>query len=293
MCRLKNQILKKTICLKLSVFIVHLYLTGCGPPSLDANSIEDLFKDREQPVFHKYSVNGRIIHYVEVGETAKPFIVFIHGTPGSWRNFAAYMTDEELTRRASLIAVDRPGFGNSGYKQVIRSLQMQAEYLRPVLERNASGHGALVVGHSLGATIAVRMAMDYPELLCGLVLVAPSLDPELEKPRWYNRLAASSLVRWAVPTNLALANQEVMTLEKELRKMLPLWETINLPVTVIQGEKDALALPANADFAERMLKNDRTRIIRIKDAGHFILWKQPQVIQDAILKALDQNCRKS
>jgi pimeloyl-ACP methyl ester carboxylesterase len=111
-------------------------------------------------------------------------------------------------------------------------------------------------------------------------------------PRWYNRLAASSLVRWAVPTDLALANQEVMTLEKELRIMLPLWKTINLPVTVVQGEKDALALPANADFAEQMLKNDRTKITRIKDAGHFILWKQPQVIQDAILTALDQNCRK-
>ena len=290
--RLKNHIFKKTIYLKLSVFIVQLYLTGCGPPSFDANSIEDLFKDREQPVFHKYSVNGRSIHYVEVSETVKPLIVFIHGTPGSWHNFAAYMTDEELTRRANLIAVERPGFGKSDYKQVIRSLQMQAEFLRPVLERNASGHGALVVGHSLGATIAVRMAMDYPELLCGLVLVAPSLDPELEKPRWYNRLAASSLVRWAVPTDLALANQEVMTLERELRNMLPLWETINLPVTVIQGEKDALALPANADFAERMLKNDRTRITRIKDAGHFILWKQPHIIQDAILKALEQNCQK-
>ena len=288
----KDDLLKKNKTLLLSALIVQLYLIGCGPPSLDANSIEELFKNRRQPVFHKYSVDGRFLHYAEVGEPGKTLIVFIHGTPGSWNNFAAYMADEELTRRANLIAVDRPGFGKSDYKQVISSLQMQAEFLKPVLDRNATGYRALVVGHSLGATLAVRMAMDYPELLCGLVLVAPSLDPELEKPRWYNRLAASSLVRWAVPTDLALANQEVMNLEKELRIMLPLWETINLPVTVIQGEKDALALPANADFAERMLKNDRTKIIRIKNAGHFILWKQPQVIQDAILTALDQNCQK-
>jgi hypothetical protein len=53
-----------------------------------------------------------------------------------------------------------------------------------------------------------------------------------------------------------------------------------------------LALPANADFAERMLKNAPTKIIRLKDAGHFILWKQPHIIRDAILTALEQNCQK-
>ena len=41
----------------------------------------------------------------------------------------------------------------------------------------------------------------------------------------------------------------------------------------------------------QVLKNIKPRIIRVADAGHFILWKQPEIIRDAILEALDQNCQ--
>jgi pimeloyl-ACP methyl ester carboxylesterase len=67
--------------------------------------------------------------------------------------------------------------------------------------------------------------------------------------------------------------------------------SLKIPVTVIQGGKDGLVLPANADFAERMLKNKKPKIIRVTDAGHFILWKKPDIIRDAILGLLDQNCQ--
>ncbi len=66
------------------------------------------------------------------------------------------------------------------------------------------GHG---VYNRMRPTIAVRIAMQYPEQVCGLVLVAPSLDPDLEKPRWYNKLAASPLVRWMIPNKMQLANE--------------------------------------------------------------------------------------
>lgn len=270
-----------------------VYITGCGPPSLDAKSMQALFEDRKQPVFDNYAVDDRLIHYAEVQSPGKVLIVFLHGTPGSWYNWAQYMADENLSAKTHLIAVDRPGFGKSAAKGVVPSLQKQTEYLRPILGRNTSGQGILLVGHSLGATIAVRMAMQYPEQVCGLVLVAPSLDPDLEKPRWYNKLAASPLVGWMIPNKMQLANEEVMVLEEELTKMLPLWHTIKIPVTVVQGGKDGLVLPANADFAERMLKNKKPKIIRVTDAGHFILWEKPDIIRDAILGVLDQNCQTS
>jgi pimeloyl-ACP methyl ester carboxylesterase len=94
-----------------------------------------------------------------------------------------------------------------------------------------------------------------------------------------------------IPDEMQLANDEVMVLEAELSKMLPRWETLNIPVTVIQGRKDRLVPPANADFAEQMLKHTKSKIVRVADAGHFILWKQPEIIRDAILEALDQNCQ--
>ena len=124
--------------------------------------------------------------------------------------------------------------------------------------------------------------MDYPEKIAALLLVAPSLDPELEKPRWYNNLADYQLISWLLPTELDLANLEVMALPDELKQMVPLWNTLEIPITLIQGEKDKLVHPDNADFAEKMVPRG-LRVVRLEDAGHFVLWKQPEIIKKELL----------
>lgn len=69
--------------------------------------------------------------------------------------------------------------------------------------------------------------------------------------------------------------------------MLPLWLRLTIPVTVIQGGKDLLLSAANADFAANVLGR-RSRIIRVPQAGHFIVWNQPAVVVDAILSLLEK-----
>ena len=260
--------------------------TGCPKAPYDKDKMEALLQAKGQPAFHEYTVKERSIHYAAAGQPNMRSVIFIHGTPGSWQAFAEYMADDALASKAYLISVDRPGFGKSGHKQMVTSLKQQAMFLKPLLHSENGDEKAILVGHSLGAPIAARLAMDYPELVGAMVLVAPSLDPDLEKPRWYNKLAASSLINWAVPDELALANVEIMPLEQELRDMLPLWETIKIPVVVIQGEKDRLVSPGNADFAQRVL-NSKSRVIRVPEAGHFVLWRQPQIIRKEILHLLN------
>lgn len=260
-------------------------LSACAMSPHDEAAVKNLLEGPHRPVFHEYQAGGRSIHYVAVGEPGKRLVVFLHGTPGSWKAFAEYLADDELVKNAYLISVDRPGFGKSDYKKVVASLQHQAALLQPILQREGAGRKVILVGHSLGAPIVARLAMDYPKLVDGMIFVAPSLDPALETPRWYNRLAASHFLSWAVPTELALANKEVMPLEQELLEMLPLWRKIQVPVIVIQGGQDSLVSPGNADFAEREL-GDCSQVIRLPDAGHFILWKNPEIIRDAILSML-------
>jgi pimeloyl-ACP methyl ester carboxylesterase len=259
---------------------------GCPKAPYDRDKMEALLQGKHPPAFHEYTVGERSIHYAAVGKRDTRPVIFIHGTPGSWHAFAEYMADDALAAKAYLISVDRPGFGKSGHKQMVTSLKQQAVFLQPLLHSENGKEKAILVGHSLGAPIAARLAMDYPELVGAMVLVAPSLDPDLEKPRWYNKLAASSLINWAVPDELALANVEIMPLEQELRDMLPLWKTIKIPVVVIQGEKDSLVSPGNADFAQRVL-NSSSKVIRVPEAGHFVLWRQPQIIRKEILTLLD------
>lgn len=265
------------------ITLTSLILIGCDPP-YESNP-KKIFQD-QLPEFKTYRVNDRSIHYAEIGQDQSGAVIFIHGTPGSWHAFAHYLADTDLSQRLKMIAIDRPGFGKSDAGNLVLSLSAQASLLLPLLEMNDSGCGVILVGHSLGAPVAVRLAMDFPGKVSSLILIAPSLDPDLEAPRWFNRLAELSAISWLVPSELMLANQEVMALQDELTQMLPLWDTIDIPVIVIQGNKDNLVDPANADFAEHKMRK-KLKVVRVDDGGHFILWKQPALIKSELVKLVE------
>ena len=267
------------------LLLAAILMSGACSAPYDKDAMQKLFEGRTPPIFKTYEIQNRSIYFAEIENRRKPLIIFIHGTPGSWEAFGAYLADPQLSKRAHMISVDRPGFGRSGYKDLVPSLKKQAELLRPLLDRDSSGCGAIMVGHSLGAPLAARIAMDYPGRVSALLLIAPSLDPELESPRWYNYLATYYVFQWAVPTPMLLANKEVMHLQGDLQDMLPLWKSVHVPVVVIQGQQDELVMPANADFAEKMVQSP-LKTVRVPDAGHFVLWENPDIIKRELLALL-------
>lgn len=231
---------------------------------------------------HYLQHDGHTLHWVEAGQSGAMPVLFIHGTPGSWEAWSAYMTTPELSARFSLISIDRPGFGASAAGGLLPKLADQAAVIAQVL---AERRPAIVVGHSLGGPIAVQLAADYPEHVHALVLVAGSFDPALEAPRWYNRLADAWPIRYLVPAVLRAANDEVMVLAGELDALRGRWADVQVPVTVIQGSDDRLVYPGNASFAQAMLAEDQIEMMWLYEEGHFVLWDRPDVIAGAILAA--------
>ena len=239
-----------------------------------------------QPVFAFTKGGGRSIHYVSLGADTLPMVVFVHGSPGSWDAFIGFFKDSLLLGKARLISVDRPGFGKSNLGKPERSLKAQAASLVPVLETNRSATRPILVGHSLGGPLIARVAMDYPQLVGGLILVAPSVDPALEPKEWYRKVGDFLLVRPLLPAEIDVSNQEILPLRGELTRMLPGWKTLTLPITVIQGEKDQLVPAANADFVKRSAVNAPVKVVMIPGMNHFIPWERPGVIREAILSHL-------
>ncbi|MEO8505331.1 MAG: alpha/beta hydrolase [Acidobacteriota bacterium] len=260
-------------------------LLRCAPPRPD---LAKIFAGRTPPTYHRYTVLDREIFAAEVGPADAPPVLLVHGSPGSWEDALNTLSDPQLETRAHLISVDRPGFGNSGAGQLETSLERQAAMLLGVLAQSAPGRKAIVVGHSLGGPIAARMAMDGAQQVAGLVLVAASIDPGLERTTWYQKAARWPIVRWIVPNILALANDEIRPLHGELEKMMPLWASIHVPVIVIQGDTDGLVPKANADFAEHMLTGAQVDMMRVPKQGHMIPWERPELIRQAILDLLDK-----
>ena len=237
---------------------------------------------------HNYTVAGRTMHYVEAGTNGSvPLILFVHGSPGDWKAWAQYLSDPDLAARAHLIAVDRPGFGGSAAGKVEPSLEQQCRDIAPLLNQAAPGQRVVLVGHSLGGPVICRLAMDHPDKITDLIVLAGSIDPAQEQTKWYQYAAEWWIFRWLVPAELETANREIMPLKGGLKTMLPLWPVIHQRVTVIQGLADNLVPPENADFAQQMMTNAQPlEIIRIPGMNHFLPWKQYPLVKEKILEHL-------
>ena len=269
-----------------------LLMDSCMQFRMTKSEIDQFFSDKaKKGTLHEYPVGrDRIINYLHVGDENLPLVVFVHGSPGSLSAFINFMTDTALLKRAQLVTVDRAGFGESNFGYAEKSLQKQAQYLKPILEKYKNNKPIILVGHSLGGPVIARMAMDYQSLVDGLVIVAGSIDPDLEpNETWFRAPLATPLLSWIMPRSFRASNLEIYKLKPELQEMLPLWKNITCRVTIIQGKKDDLVSPANTDFAKKMLVNASSVDYVIKeDMSHFVPWQHPELIREEVLRLLSK-----
>ncbi len=259
-------------------------LHSCMTFRMSPQEVTAFFSERNvHATQHSYKVGSREIHYVKAGDESKPLVLFVHGSPGSLSAFIHFLADSTLLCTTSLIASDRPGFGYSNFGQGEASLRKQSEILKPILEKHKGNRPVILVGHSLGGPLIARMSIDYPELVDGLIIVAGSVDPELEpNETWFRAPLATPFLSWLLPRSLRASNEEIYHLKPELEKMLPLWSAIRCNVIVIQGQKDSLVPAGNADFARKMLVNARVTLVLKEEMDHFVPWSNPELIRDAI-----------
>jgi pimeloyl-ACP methyl ester carboxylesterase len=266
-----------------------LFMDSCMQFRMSKSEIDQYFSTKDKKgTLHRYDVGKRVMNYLEVGESSLPLVVFVHGSPGSLSAFINFMADTVLLSKAQLITVDRPGFGSSNFGYAEPSLEKQALLLRPILEKHKNQRPIILVGHSLGGPLIARMAMDYPDLIDGLVMVAPSIDPELEPNEWFRAPLATPFLKWILPRSIRASNDEIYKLKPELEEMLPLWPKIRASTIVIQGNKDSLVPKENAGFAKKMITNAPVKLVMVDDMDHFVPWSHPWLIRDAIVEMLDK-----
>ena len=115
-------------------------------------------------------IEGERLHYRSLGQG--PALVLVHGLGGESRNFD-YLPLEQLAQRWRLILVDRPGAGYSPRRDDAHAgLAEQARILAGFIRALRLPQPPLLVGHSLGGAIALRLALQDPGCIAGLALIA-------------------------------------------------------------------------------------------------------------------------
>lgn len=240
-----------------------------------------------------YAVGAFNLHYAEAGEIGKPTVVFIHGTPGSWRALGRLLGHSELRNIARMVAIDRPGWGASlmDGKEAEGSFAEQVKLIAPLLAElkdQSGGQPLVLVGHSLGASYAPYIAYSHPELVDGILMAAGAIDPDLGKPRWYNYAARVWPISRLIDVGLQKANVEIWGVHDALTELEPWWQEATIPMIYMQGEEDELVDPRNLDFAEQSLPQENTKVVRIPNQSHFVHRQQEQLIAELTLELLEK-----
>ncbi|WP_229487643.1 alpha/beta fold hydrolase [Pseudoduganella lutea] len=152
-------------------------------------------------------VPGARLHVREQGRG--PALLMIHGLGGHMSHFT-YEVARRLAHHHRVITVDRPGSGYSTrHPGAPAGLREQAAALAALIDR-LELEQPLVVGHSYGGAVALALALDYPERVAGLSLLAPLTHLPDETPAAFRVLDTPSpllrrLMAWTVATPGAIA----------------------------------------------------------------------------------------
>jgi pimeloyl-ACP methyl ester carboxylesterase len=157
-------------------------------------------------------VPGARLHIREFGEqqAGTPPILMIHGLAGQLSHYT-YGVAGRLAAQHRVVVVDRPGSGYSTRApEAPADLSTQAAALAALVRTLGLGQ-AFVVGHSLGGAIALTMALEHPQQVAGLALLAPLTHIREDVPPVFAALTIESpamrrLVAWTLAIPISIRN---------------------------------------------------------------------------------------
>jgi len=166
-----------------------------------------------RPISDEYIIAGDItIHCIQWGEEGPP-IICLHGLTANAFSFQAFA--DELSTDHRVIAYDLRGRGDSDKPVDGYSVPIHAEDLCELIDELGL-HRPIIIGHSLGALIALYFAAHYPNKLSKLILLDAGGPLPEEQPAWL----AVSVNRLGIPV---ASYQEYISLLKMMPFLSPYW----------------------------------------------------------------------
>ena len=268
--------------LLISFFIVFFCSSCIQNFKMSDKKIADYYtKFSLKPLFAFTDTSANKIFYAQSADSTKPILLLIHGAPGAWFGYKEFFKDSLLLNKFQIIAPDRTGYNKSGKE--VASVEQQAMLIKSLLKIHNHQKISLL-GRSYGAAIAAKITSENPNLIENLLLIAPACDPLKEKFWWFSKPVNTKFIRFFLPSFVNRASDEKFSHASQLTKLLPDWEKIKCPVTILQGGKDWIIEPSNGKFVDSVLINAPRRFIYLPENGHLLTTERYDLIRDILLK---------
>ncbi|MFX1492300.1 MAG: alpha/beta fold hydrolase [Promethearchaeota archaeon] len=230
-------------------------------------------------------------------------LVLIHS---SMQSHHQWQYQDSLAEECQLVLLDLPGHGQSEQLDSEISIKRLANIIAQLIQE-LDMDSFIPVGHSIGGAISLQLALDYSELLEGLILVGTGakmgvFPAILEGIRshyyesieltigqlWFGSTADPELIEF-VKQACFHCNPEVAYADFnacnnfDVRQLL---DQIQIPTLVIVGDEDQLTPLKWSQFLADRISN--TELVIIENAGHMVMLEQPEQFNNAIKSFLQK-----
>ena len=285
--------------------------------------------ERNNPPIGKFvEVGGVRLHYIERGQ-GDP-LVLLHGNGSMIQDFSSSGLLDKAARKYRVIVFDRPGFGYSMRPRLtVWTPKAQADLICKALKQIGISR-AIVFGHSWGASVAIAVALQAPELVTRLILasgyfyptvrsdglaswqaipvlgdiMSHTVSPIIARMMWpalTRKIFGPSVVprKFAgFPKEMALRPSQLRASATESALLIPAafalhkdYAALTMPVAIIAGEDDKLV---DTEKQSARLHRDITQstLRRVPGVGHMVHQSATEVVMAAIDEAQDASLRR-
>lgn len=263
-------------------------------------------------------VNGVRLHVREVGSPDASPVLFLHGMMGHCRDWDVLI--DRLGERHRVIVVDQRGHGRSAWARRYRVGDMADDAIALIEHIEVSP--VPIVGHSMGAMVAMVIASRRPDLVERIALIdivpeslatdfgeqLPAMLEEMAGARYANiddavadwqagnPLARTDLLRNYVRHALVSGPDgsyrwgfDALGLRSFAAGVNPdelraAAAAVTCPALVVRGEHSSITTPDQAASLARRLGDAHT--VTIGGGGHDLGVEQPEAVTDAVLEFL-------
>ena len=253
----------------------------------DENAIREFNKLGIALKTDNYNHQNHRIHYVWAGNDSAASLVFLHGTPGSWYDFEAFMKDSELLQQAKLVSIDRPGLGYSDFGEAL-PMQQQVSAIAELLKKIKNNRPMYLAGHSLGAPVAAWLAAENPDLVQGIFILCGSLSPELEPTESWRYLAAYRPFTYLLPGAFRPSNQELVYFKKDIYELEKKLSQVVCPIYIAHAVNDMFVPIGNVAYMCNHFSNaDFVSDTILPDGNHFLPFNRVPLMKQIMMTMMD------
>ena len=237
-------------------------------------------------------------------------LVLIHGAGDSAAVWGRQV--DHFSKHRKVLAIDLPGHGARLSESGMDRHEKYAQEVCRMMDQHGIAK-AVVVGHSMGGAVAMMMALEHPQRLQGLVLVATGarmkMRPEfLEHARqaaatYGNQIPASShlipteqmihpdipapVVEW-IKQRIGKASGQATYADFQANNnfdVMSRLSEVKIPTLVVGGSDDRMAPQKFSDFLASSIAG--ARLVMLTPSGHYPNVEQEERFNQVIEEFLD------